>query len=204
MMMRHPYSTNSEERKHVPFYLAILAVLSSLSLAALLHKIEWTPPLWVDFTSVMGLYGLLYGFFKGAAWKWGWLRGLVGVSTPLLSGTWKGTVQNHYDGGAGQVHDVEVIIGQDWTHITVRLIAHNSKSHSLSASMDVTEDECVLIYDYLNEPKPDAVKTMHMHRGTARLILTGADRLEGDYYTGRDRENIGVIKVRRETVPSLE
>ena len=28
--MRHPYSTNSEERKHIPFYLAVLAVVGSI------------------------------------------------------------------------------------------------------------------------------------------------------------------------------
>jgi hypothetical protein len=63
--------------------------------------------------------------------------------------------------------------------------------------MVVTEDECILIYNYLNEPNPGTVETMHMHRWTARLVLTGTDRLEGDYYTGRDRNNIGVIKLRR-------
>lgn len=195
--MRHPYSTNSEERKHVPFYLAILAVVSSLGLTALFHKIGWTPPLWVDFSSVMGLYGLLYGFFKGVAWKWGWLRSLVSVSTPILAGSWSGTVQSDYDGVTRPAHNVEAIVGQDWTEIIIRLIGPNSKSHSLSASMVVTEDECILIYDYLNEPNADAAETMHMHRGTARLVLTGTDRLEGDYYTGRDRNNIGVIKLRR-------
>jgi hypothetical protein len=195
--MRHPYSTNSEERKHVPFYLAILAVVISLGLASLFRKIGWVPPLWVDFSSVMGLYGVLYGFFKGVAWKWGWLRTLVSVSTPILAGTWSGTVQSDYDGVSRPAHDVNVVIGQDWTEITIRLIGPNSKSHSLSASMVVTEDECILIYDYLNEPNSDAVDTMHMHRGTARLALTGTDRLEGDYYTGRDRNNIGVIRLRR-------
>ncbi len=195
--MRHPYSTNSEERKHVPFYLAILAVFASLALAALFRWIGWTPPLWVDFSSVMFLYGLLFGFFRGVAWKWRWLRRIGVISTPILDGTWSGTVQSDYDGESRPAHDVEVIIGQDWTEIVIRLIRPESKSHSLSASMVVTEDECILIYDYLNEPTLGAAETMHMHRGTARLILTGTDKLEGDYYTGRDRKNTGVIKLRR-------
>ena len=195
--MRHPYSTNSEERKHVPFYLAILAVVVSLALAAVFRKIGWTPPLWVDFSSVMFLYGLLYGLFRRVAWKWGWLRQLGVISTPILEGTWSGTVQSDYDGESHPAHDVEVIIGQDWTEIVIRLLRPESKSHSLSASMVVTEDECILIYDYLNEPTSGAAETMHMHRGTARLMLTGTDKLEGDYYTGRDRKNIGVIKLRR-------
>ncbi len=198
--MRHPYSTNSDEHKMVPFYLAILSVFASLGLAAFLRRICWTPPLWLDVSSVMFLYGLFYGFFKRVAWKWGWLRRLGVISTPILDGRWGGTVQSDYDGVTRSPHDVEVIIGQDWTEIIIRLLRpelNSSKSHSLSASMVVTEDECILIYDYLNEPNPGAAATMHMHRGTARLVLTGTDRLEGDYYTGRDRNNIGVIKLRR-------
>lgn len=195
--MRHPYSTNSEEREHVPFYLAVLAVVSSLGLAALFRVICWTPPLWVDVTSVMALYGALYGFFKRVAWRWGWIRTIASVSTPMLAGTWRGTVQSDYDGVTSPVHNVDVVIGQDWTEIVIRLVGPNSKSHSLSASMVVTEDECILIYDYLNEPNSEAPETMHMHRGTARLILTGTDKLEGDYYTGRDRKNTGAMKLQR-------
>lgn len=195
--MRHPYSTNSEERKHVPLYLAILAVVTSLILAAIFRKIDWIPPLWVDVSSVMFLYGIFYGVFKEYGWKWGWLRGLTRISTPILSGEWTGIVQSNFDGAVGAEHAVTVTIGQDWTDIVIRLVGPNSKSHSLSASMVVTEDECILIYDYLNEPNQNAAQTMHMHRGTARLILTGNDRLEGDYYTGRDRNNIGIIRLRR-------
>jgi len=196
--VRHPYAINSEERTQVTFFLAVLAVFVSLGLAGLFRRWDWTPPLWIDVSSVPVVFGVLYAFFSRVAWKWGWLRRIVWIlSTPVLSGRWRGTVQSDFDGAVGQAHNVEVIIGQDWTHITVRLIARSSKSHSVSASMDVTEDDCVLIYDYLNEPNADAVDSMHMHRGTARLVLVDTDRLEGDYYTGRDRENIGVIRLRR-------
>ena len=43
----------------------------------------------------------------------------------------------------------------------------------------------------------DAQGTMHTHRGTAMLELKGSV-LEGDYYTGRDRREIGTIELRRE------
>jgi len=193
--MRHPYSTNSEERKLVPLYLAILAVVISLVLAALFRKIGWIPPLWIDVSSVMFLYGLLYGFFNGVAWRWNWLRRIRVVSTPILEGKWQGTVKSDYPDS--EPNDAEVTIGQDWTHILVRLWSAKSHSHSLSGSMVVTEDECILIYEYLNEPNNDAVETMQMHRGTARLVLTGGDELEGAYYTGRGRKNTGAIKLRR-------
>jgi activator of 2-hydroxyglutaryl-CoA dehydratase len=106
-------------------------------------------------------------------------------------------VQSDYDSENRAAHKVELIIGQDWTDIVIRFIGPNSKSHSTSASMIVTEDECILIYDYLNEPNAEAVETMEMHRGTTRLVLTGNDELEGYYYTGRGRKNTGSLKVRR-------
>jgi hypothetical protein len=197
--MRHPYSTNSTERRQVPLYLAILAVVTSWALIALFAKIAWTPPAYVDISSVMFVYGFYYEFFKRVGWKWAWLRSLGVISTPILEGTWVGTVHSDYDGENHAPHDVEAVVGQDWTEIVMRFVGPNSKSHSLSASMVVTEDECILIYDYLNEPNADAPETMHMHRGTARLALAGADRLEGDYYTGRGRKNAGGMRLRRKS-----
>jgi hypothetical protein len=50
----------------------------------------------------------------------------------------------------------------------------------------------ILSYEYMNEPLPDAEDTMHMHRGTARLVLKdNRNLLEGDYYTGKGRETFG-------------
>ena len=46
---------------------------------------------------------------------------------------------------------------------------------------------------YVNEPHPTAPDTMNAHRGTATLRLKGAV-LEGDYYTGRGRLEIGALK----------
>jgi len=48
-----------------------------------------------------------------------------------------------------------------------------------------------------NEPNADAAETMQIHRGTARLVLTGNDELQGDYYTGRGRKNTGGMRLHR-------
>jgi hypothetical protein len=34
---------------------------------------------------------------------------------------------------------------------------------------------------------------IHIHPGMARLELVEATRLEGEYYTGRDRQNYGTL-----------
>ncbi len=65
----------------------------------------------------------------------------------------------------------------------------------------ITEEagEVVLGYEYINELYAHAVGSMHMHRSTARILLTGdGEVLEGEYYTGRDRKSHGTLRVNRQ------
>jgi hypothetical protein len=49
--------------------------------------------------------------------------------------------------------------------------------------------------------KRHAIKSSKLStaRGTTRVVLTGNDKLEGDYCTGRDRNNTGVIRLGRKS-----
>jgi len=201
-MVRHPYSTNSEERKRVPFFLAVLSVLTSFALVEMFSAIHWEPSPYVDVSSTMFIYGVYYWLFKAFFWKWKWLRALGILSTPILEGRWLGQVQTAPNPAAlaGQnlvARDVEVIIGQDWTDILIRLRSGDSHSRSTSASMTVSEDETILIYEYISEPNPDALPALQIHFGTARVTVAD-QQMEGDYYTGRGRLNVGTLKLRRQ------
>jgi hypothetical protein len=55
-----------------------------------------------------------------------------------------------------------------------------------------------LIYQYQNQPLADAMRTMHMHYGTAMLRISNSGCLVGDYYAGRDRRTFGRICCRRQ------
>jgi hypothetical protein len=54
-----------------------------------------------------------------------------------------------------------------------------------------------LIYQYQNQPLAYAMKTMHMHCGTAMLMVSDGGCLAGDYYAGRDRRTFGRICCKR-------
>ncbi len=54
--------------------------------------------------------------------------------------------------------------------------------------------DTLLIYDYWSEPKAAATATLHATRGTAYLNGT-KNHLEGQYYTGRDRQNYGNLSL---------
>jgi len=192
--MLHPYATDSDERKQIPLFIAGLAIISAIGLSWILQKIHW--PGWIDAPATAGFYGLYYEFFRRRLWrvrlfrKWGW------VKLPMLFGKWRGFVVTSFDEQKGK-HKIDADIAQDWTHMSIRIRSDYSRSESLVGSLFVGT-EIILDYEYRNEPHPQAVATMHAHRGTASLLLSADGRtLEGDYYSGRDRQNYGLIHLER-------
>lgn len=201
-MTKHSYSTDSTERRYVPFFIAVLAVIAELFVFHLLEtlhfRLRWwaSPPI-----DTMALYGLLYWIFDQYIWRWKLIRWLGISRIPDLSGTWHGhaqpTATRGVSEGLGSRADITVLIKQTWTSMLVVGQTNLSKSHSLSGNL-ITADELSISYEYVSKPSAEAPRTMHAHRGMARLFLNGrCTRLEGEYYSGRDRQNIGTILLTR-------
>jgi hypothetical protein len=194
----HPYTTESIERKYVPLYIAAISLLAAWGLSKTLAILQIAPPWWFDAPSVMGFYGLFYNIFDRGLWKIPILRQIGLVKIPDLNGTWNGYVVSSFDAHATR-HDASIEILQSWTRISITLRTENSKSHSLIATI-ITKNPggMVLSYEYLNEPKANAKDTMHTHKGTAWLTLVNSGEIfEGEYYTGRDRQNYGSLHFER-------
>jgi len=190
----HPYATDSPERMRIPLILGGI----SIALACLVSLIPWRAPWWIDAPSVAAFYGFLYAWFDRRLWRAKWLQKIGLVRVPDLNGEWHGIILSSHDEN-GRDHDVAVEIKQTWTRLCVLLRAERSRSRSLIAAVHMDEPEGpALVYEYRNEPTNGAVNSMHIHYGTARLTFDGADdSLSGDYYTGRDRETHGMIRVER-------
>src|SRR5437879_12155471 len=89
-------------------------------------------------------------------------------------------------------------IYQSWTEIIVYLTTPMSMSRSSTAVIQMDDPEgAALIYQYQNQPLADAMRTMHMHYGTAMLRISNGGCLAGDYYAGRDRRTFGRICCKR-------
>jgi hypothetical protein len=190
--MMHGYSTDSPERQRVPVILAGLAVGCAWLLAKGLDVWQITWPWWADAPSTMGFYGLLHGAFDRWVWRLGvWLKVL---SVPVLAGDWSGYVTSSFDEHAAQ-HQVTAKIKQTWSRLSVTFQTQHSRSESVVATLRTDAPDPCLTYEYHNEPLPGAVDGMQAHRGTARLYLTNSTTLEGDYYSGRGRENQGRVRL---------
>lgn len=201
--MAHTYSTDSNERQYIPFYLAAAAIGAAFLISHVFTKYQMTLPWWASPPiDTMALYGFFFWLFDRYIWKWRVMRQLRVTRIPDLSGTWRGYVHpsqtNGVSAGLAANTEITISITQSWTQLLILGHTRLSKSHSLSGSLIVT-DECSLSYEYLNEPLAPAPETMHAHRGTARLSINNTcTALDGEYYSGRDRQNIGTIHLTRQ------
>jgi hypothetical protein len=200
--MAHPYSTDSPERRTMPLFIAASAIGATFLTFFFIDSYHIAVPWWASPPiDTMAFYGLFYELFDRWIWKWSLLHKLHIVRVPDISGTWAGSVHptetNGVSAGLAVRADLRIEIKQSWTEILLLGDAHFSGSRSLSASI-ITVDECTLSYEYLSEPKPSAPNTMHAHRGIARVTLNDRNgTLNGEYYSGRDRQNIGTIRLQR-------
>jgi SMODS-associating 2TM, beta-strand rich effector domain len=193
----HLYSTDSNERRVVPFFLAAVAIALAWMLSRSLAAIQLSLPWWMDAPSSMGFYGALYALFDRRLWRSRFLRKLGLVRVPNLAGRWRGYLTSSFDEHVQHL-DVQVQIFQTWTQISIVLSTATSQSRSCVAVIQAVDpDSIALIYQYENQPQASAPKTMHMHYGTAMLRISNGSLLTGDYYAGRDRGTFGRISCRR-------
>lgn len=190
----HAYATNASEKESTPIWLALFAVVATLILTSVLQLTKLQIPWWLDAPSVMGFYGLIYQWFDKYLW-YQKFKFISLSSIPNLQGTWVGVIHSSYGSGTS-VPDVILSIRQTWTRINVRLTTENSSSYSIMAAVNTQESsEPCLKYEYMNEPSALSVNTMNAHRGTANLQLSSdGNKLVGDYFTGRGRQNLGTMK----------
>lgn len=193
----HPYATDSNEHIYVPFILAVLAITAAWLFVHGLNSLNLIVPWWIDAPSALTFYGIFYSGFDRWLWRFRIVRWLKLVKTPVFRGKWEGQISSSFDEHA-EKHAVKVDITQTWTRLRINLRGKDSKSHSLVATL-LTEapDGPVMNYQYLNEPLPHAKEAMHIHYGTARLVLSEERILEGEYYSGRGRQNVGSIHLER-------
>jgi hypothetical protein len=171
--------------------LATAAVGAALAMDALAKKFGLSVPWWIDSPSVLGLFAILHRLYDRTVW------GAISFSYDF-QGTWTGWTDSTHHGGTRIA--VVVHIRQTWTEIQVTLETESSVSQSLMAAVHTRDaSRPGLSYEFFNEPKTRAAaETMHAHRGTVALRLgPNSNHLEGDYYTGRDRANLGSISLTR-------
>jgi len=202
----YPYSSDSDERQRFIAHATLLSVLLiwliHLANGALVTKAINIP--W--FIELPTFAGLTWGIYHGAAhltWRYKWFRALFRVQIPDLNGTWEGYLVSSFD--PSKRIKCTLIIEQAWDSIGLIFETDQSRScNGITGFAVKSPGGARLVYEYTNVPSAiAATDSMHHHEGTQWLTLSedGAGlKLEGDYYTGRDRRTYGSVEMRRISV----
>lgn len=107
-------------------------------------------------------------------------------STPKLSKKYTGTLVSSYD---NIKREATLEIKQTLFTIRITLTTNESKSKSLSATIEEILGEKQLVYCYLNTPEAIFRDRSEIHFGTAILCVDKPEKIMGQYYT--DRKTVG-------------
>lgn len=192
----HIYHVTPDPQRRICFVAAVLGILSAWALGKVLAFVLM-PLWWLDAPAAFGFYNIWLWLGDNVLWKWRFLCRFFCV--PNVSGSYVGVLRSSYD-NFQTAFDVKVRVLQSCRQIRVLLETEQSRSESSFAIMDLQSDGSgQLTYLYLNRPFSDAPETMGIHYGVCSLEFEHAspDKLNGDYYSGRERKTHGTIELHR-------
>ena len=156
------HSYELDGRGRVAITLAAASVLMVWLLDVMLSSLGIEPRWWLSLPSFGGFYGVLHWLFDRYLWRCAVLDKIGLARVPNLNGLWVGEIQSSYN-PSGEPFQVSVLIRQRWSKLVVRLDATSSRSHSVSATLRVSDLAYpTLDYMYVNEPLPNPQSTEDM------------------------------------------
>lgn len=197
---------SSDNYRQFTVFILILVGISAVLAYAIFSILQGNGievPFYIEVPSILGIYAGLFLLFDKYLWRVSFLhtilKNLKIIVADDLNGRWRGTIKSSYDNFKSEIK-AELTIKQTATQVKIRGVFDESKSISVHENFSCSEidDKVALFYFFKNEPRYDAVDTMSMHEGSAILTYDKeGDTLAGHYYSGRDRNNHGIIEVKR-------
>lgn len=120
--------------------------------------------------------------------RWIW-RYIPIENTPKLFKEYEGVFISDYD---NVERSAQLKIKQTLLTVQVTLITGESRSKSISSSIDIILNEKQLTYCYLNTPQAMVRHRSEIHYGTAMLCIENPNEIHGQYFT--DRKTTGDMK----------
>ena len=193
----HGYYIDEDKRTRVFIISGALSIIA----ARLFHLLvqQFNIPWWLDTPAVLGFFGIFVWLYNNHLWKLRPIQKLRPLYIPNLTGSWRVNIQSSYSEFAETIQ-ATAVIRQTASNISIALKADRSTSQSYFAALICAEGLSTfeLTFSYINRPTVDAVDTMSMHYGICWLgISEDVKRMDGEYYSGRGRQQFGKISLTR-------
>ncbi len=114
--------------------------------------------------------------------------------TPKIMGNYKGKINYSYNDNKS-MKNVSLKINQTLLSVKVSMNTNEIKSNTVVSDLVKENDEYVLYYTYITNPKSKYSDANPIQYGSCRIGITNKDKLEGIYWT--NRKTIGDISIRK-------
>jgi hypothetical protein len=143
---------------------------------------------WIS--GIAGAIVLILLVYDRWVWRWPLIRKIAEwTGTPVLHGTWKGTLDYEADaeGNPGSA-DFFMTVQQTYTDIEIHSYVSTSESHSMAAKLErPSRGQKMLWFIYRSEAPILGQTTNRPHHGGVKLNLVGSpvNEIHGSYWTDR-------------------
>lgn len=195
----HQYQTDDSVKTNFLIVAVLLAVALAYLFAKAIDALQIQIPWYLESPSILGFFGAIYWLYDKYLWKIKWIQKVNWIKTPNISGKWNFEIRTSHD-EFSEIISGKAIIRQTAFKISIALETDVSISNSIHAALMRAEkvSEYELTYNYINHPKADSIRTMSIHMGTAHVSIDDdSKKMDGEYYTGRNRQNFGRITLSR-------
>lgn len=132
---------------------------------------------------------ILMGIYSSILWRYNPLE-----KTPKLMGTYQGIIEYSFN-GAAEEKETFVKIKQTLLSIKIQITTNEITSNTIVGNLVEENDEYVLYYTYITNPRSKYSKENPIQYGTCRLLTNNENHLSGTYWTSR--QTIGDIELER-------
>ncbi len=137
----------------------------------------------------IGLASILMGIYERWLWKFSPLEKI-----PNINGEYIGNIEYNYNGHP-DTKKATIIIKQSLLSTNVKITTNEITSSTITSNFISENDEFILYYTYITNPKNKYRKENPIQYGTCRVIVKNKSELQGIYWT--TQQTIGDIYLKR-------
>ena len=138
---------------------------------------------------VVSITIVIMGLYSSLIWRYNPFE-----KTPKLMGTYKGVIEYNFNDITSK-KDTYVKIKQSLLSIKIQITTNEITSNTIAGNLVEENNEYVLYYTYITNPKSKYSKMNPIQYGTCRLLTSDKNRLIGIYWTSR--QTIGDIELEK-------
>lgn len=134
---------------------------------------------------------IVLGLYERIIWKYNPFEKL-----PSIAGKYSGNIEYSYN-GKYEKKKASIIIKQSLLTAHVQITTNEIVSSTITSNVVFENNEYVLYYTYITNPKSKYSKENPIQYGTCRVIMKNCNELQGVYWT--TRQTIGDITLKKPT-----